>query len=309
MGEPNKEATRSTGASESQQLRRFWRESGRSGRGRLLRFVHGMIYLRWQYTYVGVALADRKLPRLLRPLSWLARWLFFRTRGSNAWLKRHWAERYHGKVVRTDSAERLVTLDHPIEIRATEKVVPYSRARDIVLREPSRIVVLECACRAARESPCLPLDVCLFIGEPFASQIAAYHPAKARFISQDEAVRILREERDRGHVHHVFFKDALLGRFYAICNCCSCCCGAMEAYRYGTSMLAPSGYVAELSEHRCTSCGRCIVACPFGAIQRVDGRVSIVRNRCMGCGVCECVCSAGALRLRETEGSLEPLAI
>ncbi|HEU68467.1 MAG TPA: hypothetical protein ENN53_04535 [Candidatus Acetothermia bacterium] len=32
--------------------------------------------------------------------------------------------------------------------------------------------MLECPCRAARESPCLPLDVCLVIGEPFASCVA-----------------------------------------------------------------------------------------------------------------------------------------
>jgi tRNA (Thr-GGU) A37 N-methylase len=27
------------------------------------------------------------------------------------------------------------------------------------------------------------------------------------------------------------YKDAMLGRFYAICNCCSCCCGAMQAHQ------------------------------------------------------------------------------
>jgi hypothetical protein len=30
------------------------------------------------------------------------------------------------------------------------------------------------------------------------------------------------------------YKDAMLGRFYAICNCCSCCCGAMEALEIQT---------------------------------------------------------------------------
>jgi hypothetical protein len=26
-----------------------------------------------------------------------------------------------------------------------------------------------------------------------------------------------------------YYKDAMLGRFYATCNCCSYCCGAMQA--------------------------------------------------------------------------------
>jgi hypothetical protein len=28
-----------------------------------------------------------------------------------------------------------------------------------------------------------------------------------------------------------YYKDAMLGRFYAICNCCACCCGAMQAWQ------------------------------------------------------------------------------
>ena len=35
-----------------------------------------------------------------------------------------------------------------------------------------------------------------------------------------------------------YYKDAMLGRFYAICNCCSCCCGAMQAHQHGTPMPA-----------------------------------------------------------------------
>ncbi len=51
-----------------------------------------------------------------------------------------------------------------------------------------------------------------------------------------------------------YYKDAMLGRFYAICNCCSCCCGAMEAQRNGTPMIASSGYVAVVDEDLC-ECG------------------------------------------------------
>ena len=67
----------------------------------------------------------------------------------------------------------------------------------------------------------------------------------------EEAVAILQAEQERGHVHHAFFKDAMLQRFYAICNYCSCCCGAMQAQRNGTPMLASSGYVSRVDEDAC----------------------------------------------------------
>ena len=54
-----------------------------------------------------------------------------------------------------------------------------------------------------------------------------------------------------------FSKQAMLGRFYAICNCCACCCGAISAHRHGTPMLISSGYVASVDESACVACGTC----------------------------------------------------
>jgi hypothetical protein len=38
-----------------------------------------------------------------------------------------------------------------------------------------------------------------------------------------EALDLLRAEHERGHLHSAWFKDVMLNRFYAICNCCKCC--------------------------------------------------------------------------------------
>ncbi len=147
------------------------------------------------------------------------------------------------------------------------------------------------------------------MGEPFASFVVDHHPNRSHWISQDEAVNILRAEHERGHVHHAFFKDAMLGRFYAVCNCCSCCCGAMQAHRNGTPMLASSGFVAAVEIERCVGCSLCTDVCPFDALAIGAGLVRIDKEKCMGCGVCVSKCTQHALTLALMPEKGEPLII
>jgi len=101
----------------------------------------------------------------------------------------------------------------------------------------------------------------------------------------------------------------MLGRFYAICNCCSCCCGAMQAMRDGTPMLAASGYTSIVAPDACIGCGDCVEKCPFGAIELLEGTAAVDRSKCMGCGVCVSTCQAGALSLVRDPAQGEPLEI
>lgn len=290
--------------------RAFVRDSRRLSGHSFFDRLHGYAYARWPYLYIGIATGEHPLARFLSPI---ARWAL------NAFGHRSgevrsdegaaFADAYHGKAVPLGLARQLVTVQEEIRLENLEHVVPYGRARDIVLKNPDHIVVLDCPCRDAREDPCEPLDVCLIIGEPFASVVADHHPRRARWITPEEAVDILRAEDERGHVHHAFFKDAMLDRFYAICNCCSCCCGAMQAHRSGVPMLAPSGYVSEADVDLCTGCGSCTQSCPFGAMSLRDGLVAVDRETCMGCGVCVSTCGQGALTLVRDESKGEPLDV
>jgi heterodisulfide reductase subunit A-like polyferredoxin len=98
-------------------------------------------------------------------------------------------------------------------------------------------------------------------------------------------------------VHHAFFKEAVLERFYAICNCCSCCCGAISAHLHGNPMLASSGYTAQVNNDTCIGCGECNDYCQFGALSIEQGVNHVNFEKCMGCGVCTSHCNYGAIEL------------
>lgn len=52
----------------------------------------------------------------------------------------------------------------------------------------------------------------------------------------------------------------------------------------------------EIDSGRCTGCGECVRACPFGALKMQDG-VPVVLDSCRACGACEKICPASAVRL------------
>jgi ferredoxin len=271
--------------------------------------LHGYIYGRWTYFYIAMGTGRHPLAKYFAPLAnWLGRLLEQKIReepGKYVSL----ADTYHGKAIPLETARQLVLVNEPIRLLDLEKVIPYKRARALILDNPGHIVALDCPCRSAKPNPCQPIDVCLIVGEPFASFVIEHNPNKARWISPGEAEEILQAENARGHVQHAFFKDAMLGRFYAICNCCSCCCGAIEAHQHGTPMLASSGFVAQVNEDLCTGCGNCETACPFGAVSLPEGTSLIDQQKCMGCGVCVEHCTVDAISLRRDPAKGEPLEI
>lgn len=292
-----------------QSTREFFQAARKTHDYSALDWLHGYVYARWPYLYIGVGTGQHPLAKLAKPvvdrLDALLRRDATKTTGAAAGIE--FADTYHGKVVTLASATQLVHVGQNVDLGDLEQIIPYARARDIILQHPDHIIALQCPCRTAREHPCQPLDVCLIVGEPFASFVAEHHPKRTRWISGDQAEQILKEEHERGHVHHAFFKDAMLGRFYAICNCCECCCGAMQAHFNGVPMLASSGYVSRPDEDLCIGCGECAELCQFGALDVSGGRSRVDWDACMGCGVCVDACSQGALTLVRDERKGTPL--
>jgi Pyruvate/2-oxoacid:ferredoxin oxidoreductase delta subunit len=224
-------------------------------------------------------------------------------------VKDNMANSYHGKVLRLEDARKIVSVEEDVELKNLEQVIPYKHAKDLILRSPDSIVAYECMCRARKENPCRPTDVCLVVGEPFAGAIAFIQHKKARKISREEAINILEEEDKRGHVHTAYFKDVMLNRFFAICNCCTCCCAGMKAVKeHNIPMIAASGYVSQISDE-CIGCGDCVTICPFEAIELGQEKTRIISERCFGCGICESRCSVQAISLVRDSQKGDPLDI
>jgi len=255
-----------------------------------LNAIHSYVYGRWTNQYLDVLL-NRIIPNAgPERLKW-------------------WRDRYHGKVLTQDQAEAIVCLDHDIPKRDLEQIIPYPMARQLVLNGPPDVAAYECGCRHARATHCTPPQVCMLVGQPGVDFILEHNPQSSRRLTQAEALELLRAEHDRGHVHTAWFKDVNLDRFYAICNCCKCCCGGIEAMvKYGSPLLASSGYVAQVDQDACTTCGACVDTCAFGALS-MNGHLAVAWEKCMGCGACTSQCPVEGITLVRDERKGIPLDV
>ena len=58
----------------------------------------------------------------------------------------------------------------------------------------------------------------------------------------------------------------------------------------------------EIDRELCNGCGECVIGCPEGALQVIDGKAAVVNERfCDGLGACIGDCPLGALRIVEKE--------
>lgn len=253
-------------------------------------FFHFYVYARWTKRYISTALRYY-IPKV------------------SLESRKRIAKNYHAKTLTLDQARKVVNLNHDIDVRDAETVIPYPMARDIILSAPPQMALYDCPCREGQENPCQPIQVCMLFGEPIVSFILEHHPHKSRRLTREEALRVLEEEHERGHVHTAWFKNVCLNRFFAICNCCKCCCGAMiSMMRHGVPMILPSGFVATIDGDACVGCGTCERSCQFEAVT-FDQTPEVVWEKCMGCGVCVDKCPQQAISLSADPKKGVPLEI
>lgn len=249
--------------------------------------LHGIWYGRHITSYINFL---RVMSRACGPDGRFARWL---------------ENTYHGKVLTTELAQFIVSVEEDIPLQDLGiEVIPYTRARDIVISAHPDIVVTQCGCKELhrREGhPCTacepPYMTCILIGKPLTDFLLDHKPDASRRISREEALSLLEQFHAQGLVHAAWFKDCIKDQFYVICNCCTCCCLGFETRSIGIKQIAPSGFVASVNEEACEGCETALPWCPFGAIEMVNGKSHVNKDACMGCGVCVSKCPDGARTL------------
>lgn len=184
-------------------------------------------------------------------------------------------------------------------------ILDYERATHIV-DEAKCIGLGTCYCRHKMYHaghPCeinAPWDVCLTFDN--VARSLAENGDYARLISKEEAKEVLERSYESNLVQ---IGENVREHPAFICNCCGCCCEALQAARKFSPMqpVATTNYIPKISLEKCITCGKCAKVCPILAIAMeengTDSRKRPVINEeiCLGCGVCARNCPAKAIEL------------
>ena len=187
----------------------------------------------------------------------------------------------------------------------TNHILDYERATHIV-EEAEYIGLGLCYCRHKMfhaGHPCeinAPWDVCLTFDN--VARSLAQHGDYARLISKAEALDAL----ERSYASNLVQIGENVREHPAfICNCCGCCCEALQAARHFSPMqpVATTNYIPEISLENCVGCGKCAKVCPVLAISIEEGenrkkKAAVNREICLGCGVCARNCAVKAIELK-----------
>ncbi len=205
---------------------------------------------------------------------------------------------------------RAIPHEEVIEPSHFVEVLDYEKATSII-EQNDKFSIGYCSCRHEKlhlgEKKCdVPLDSCTSFG------MAADYMVRnnlAREADRTEMLDNLAQSRDFGLV---LLADNNKGNPTFICNCCSCCCNALEGMRRFdySHFVVSSSLAPAFSDETCQGCGSCVKACPVNAIEMValenpgpkkKKRPQVDEATCLGCGVCALKCKTESIRLVKSD--------
>ncbi|MBN2529614.1 MAG: 4Fe-4S binding protein [Deltaproteobacteria bacterium] len=188
------------------------------------------------------------------------------------------------------------------------EVLDYERATKIIERE-TFVAVGICHCRhvahhRGKDCTLFELESCLTFGD--IGRYLVRHKF-ARQITHKEAQNIVTRAKQAGMVH---IGDNVQNEPTYMCNCCSCCCEVLGAFKnldFFTNTFS-SNFEAVVNADMCNGCNACAIACPVDAIELKESGKTMASGKpmrqalvhkdiCIGCGVCVPKCKKNAIAM------------
>lgn len=192
----------------------------------------------------------------------------------------------------------------------TVQVLDYERASEVIRTARVRGVGT-CYCRhKARHlgKNCdRPMEICMTFSD--AAESLTRH-GFARQVDVSEGLDLLQQAYENNLVQ---FGENARENVSFICNCCGCCCEAMQAARRFCALhpIHTTNFLPVVDESVCNGCGKCVSACPVEAMTLVSAhdpqhpkmkKAAVNEDVCLGCGVCVRSCDRQhGLTLRSRE--------
>lgn len=193
-------------------------------------------------------------------------------------------------------------------IEAEHQILPFEVLEE-QLSKYDTFSVTKCSCRNMAElagEPCQKTneDFCFQAGPSAEGAIKA---GIGKRLNYDEAMELLKKAAQTGLVHSTMNMQDTPA---FICNCCSCCCGALRNIKYQKFKggASKTNFVPVINHEECTLCEACIDMCPI-EVMSIDGdgseeKVTIDRDFCIGCGVCAANCPVEAISIEKTSNNI-----
>ena len=127
-----------------------------------------------------------------------------------------------------------------------------------------------CSCRRSRlthDEGCAddPEGWCVAVGD--MADYVVETQKDGRYISKEEALDIFIQAEENGFVHQITNIDGK-NKIFAICNCNVNVCYALRTSQlFNTPNMSRSAYIAKVEKQNCVACGKCVEACPAGAVK------------------------------------------
>jgi Na+-translocating ferredoxin:NAD+ oxidoreductase RNF subunit RnfB len=191
-------------------------------------------------------------------------------------------------------------------------VLDYERASEVI-NSATHMAISTCYCRHkmmhAAKACDAPLDICMTFN---ASAYTLVKHGSVRRVDKTEMFSLL----EKAYEHNlVQFGENQQRNVNFICNCCGCCCEAMQAQKRFAILnsINTTNFIPQIVEDKCTGCGKCVDVCPVESLSLVSAgdpehkkkkKAKLIEQHCLGCGVCVRSCPHDAIKLVERKNKV-----